>query len=151
MVYSYDDYGWLSLVDITGRQTEVTPPQETDALKANWTGVEWVLVNYVAPPMPKPYAAPVDPTAWLIDVGSFFDRFGNAKLNVLASQDALVRAIVQDCSNRKWIDLKLQSVSQALDILVGKNITDVTTELKSIIINTPVEASENLVLRKLYF
>jgi hypothetical protein len=113
-------------------------------VEANYSGKYRLVVDL-------PVVKPVDPTEWLIDVGSFFDRFGNAKLNVLASQDALVRAIVQDCSNRKWIDLKLQSVSQALDILVGKNITDVTTELKSIIINTPVEASENLVLRKLYF
>lgn len=90
-------------------------------------------------------------TEWLIDIGPFFDRFGAAKLAVLASTDATVRAIVQDVMARKWVDLKRADVALSFDVLIAKAIPGVTVELKDAVINTPVMAEENLALRKLFF
>jgi len=87
---------------------------------------------------------------WLIDVGSFFDRFGAAKMAVLTSSDVGVQAIVKDTQIRKWLDLKLPELASAL-AYVGTKVPSVTQELQQSILNTPVEEKENLVLRKLYF
>ena len=45
-----------------------------------------------------PSSAPVRPEDWYIGVGPFWDRFGVSKLPILASQDALVQAIIKDSS-----------------------------------------------------
>lgn len=94
--------------------------------------------------------APVDPCEWLIDLGPYFDRFGNAKMAVLTSTDTGVKAIIQDASIRKWIDLRLPAVAQAL-AYIGSVIPAVTPALQSAIINTPVNTEENRALRKLFF
>lgn len=57
MKYSYDNYGWLTSNYDPARCTDVVPPTETDTKKANWTGVKWVLADYVAPPDPDEQAA----------------------------------------------------------------------------------------------
>lgn len=146
-MYHYDIYGWLTTEVIPDRRTDVPPPQETESLKANWTGSGWVLVEYAAPPE---MSAPVNPTEWLIDIGSFFDRFGAAKMAVLMSADAGVQAIIKDTQVRKWLDLKLPEVAQSLVYVAGK-VPEVTPELQDSIINTPVSDHENLSLRRLYF
>lgn len=92
----------------------------------------------------------VDPCEWLIDLGPYFDRFGNAKMAVLTSTDAGVKAIIQDASIRKWIDLRLPAVAQAL-AYIGSVIPAVNSTLQSAIINTPVNIEENRALRKLFF
>ena len=93
---------------------------------------------------------PVDPCEWLIDLGPYFDRFGNAKMAVLTSTDAGIKAIIQDASIRKWIDLRLPAVAQAL-AYIGSVIPAVTPALQSAIINTPVSIEENRALRRLFF
>ena len=90
------------------------------------------------------------PCEWLIDIGSFFDRFGAAKMAVLTSSDAGVQAIIKDTQVRKWLDLKLPEIASAL-AYIGTKIPWVTPELQQSILNTPVEEKENLALRKLYF
>ena len=97
-----------------------------------------------APPEPQP-----DPCEWLIDIGPFFDRFGAAKIPTLASADATVKAIIQDCQARKWIDLQRVDVAQGLDMLIAKALID--EPLKSAILDTPVVPEENLALRRSYF
>ena len=92
----------------------------------------------------------VNPTEWLIDIGTFFDRFGAAKMAVLTSADAGVRAILADLQVRKWIDLKRPDVGQSV-AYVGAKVPAVTTELQDTILNTPVTPEENLALRKMYF
>ena len=54
----------------------------------------------------------VDPCQWLIDIGPFYDRFGTAKMAVLTSSDAAVKAIMQDVNIRKWVDLQCADVAQ---------------------------------------
>jgi len=93
---------------------------------------------------------PTDPCEWLIDLGPYFDRFGNAKMAVLTSTDAGVKAIIQDASIRKWIDLRLPAVAQAL-AYIGSVIPAVDATLQSAILNTPVSTEENRALRKLFF
>ena len=90
------------------------------------------------------------PWEWLIDIGSFFDRFGATKMAVLTSSDAGVQAILKDTQVRKWLDLKLPEIASAL-AYVGTKVPSVTQELQESILNTPVAEIENLALRKLYF
>ena len=92
-----------------------------------------------------------DPAEWLIDIGTFFDRFGASKIPTLASTDVIVQAIVKDVLSRKWIDLKRVDVASAIDILISKGISGVDSTLKNSILNTPVALDENRALRKLYF
>lgn len=147
-MYYFDLYGWLTPVALPDRVTDVAPPEETEGLRANWTGEAWVLREYVAPPpQPAPTAAP---TEWLIDIGPFFDRFGAAKMAVLTSADAGVKAILSDLQVRKWIDLQREDVFLGLQY-VGSVVPEVTAELQSTIMTTPVAEVENLALRKLYF
>jgi hypothetical protein len=121
---------------------------------------EWVLCGnagpgwsyngntFEAPPVIPP--EPADLCEWLIDLGPYFDRFGNAKMAVLTSTDAGVKAIIQDASIRKWIDLRLPAVAQAL-AYIGSVIPAVDATLRSAIVNTPVTTEENRALRKLFF
>ncbi len=91
-----------------------------------------------------------NPTEWFIDVGPFFDRFGAAKMAVLTSADAGVRAILADIQVRHWIDLQRADVIEGLTY-VGSKVASVTQALQTSILTTPVTPEENLVLRKLYF
>ena len=114
-----------------------------DAVSPGWTYDG----NTFNPPVVE---TPIDPCEWLIDLGPYFDRFGNAKMAVLTSSDTGVKAIIQDASIRKWIDLRLPAVAQAL-AYIGSVIPAVNSTLQSSIINTPVSTEENRALRKLFF
>ena len=94
--------------------------------------------------------APVNPTAWLIDIGPFFDRFGAAKMAVLTNTDASVKAILADTQVRKWLDLQRADVAQSV-AYIGTVVAAVTPALQTAILTTPVTPEENLALRKLYF
>lgn len=122
----------------------------------NWVetdtaGIGWNYSNgvFAAPVIPVPPVV-VDPCEWLIDIGPFFDRFGVAKLAVLTSADATVKAILQDIQVRKWIDLKRADVASSL-AYVGTKVPAVDATLQAAILNTPVDPVDNLALRKLYF
>ena len=163
MNYS-NSFGWLSLAP-TSRTTEVTPPAHSGSPVVgqpwpNWTGVEWVLANYVEPPV---YSAPTVTNVWdwFIDIGPFMDRFGSAKFPVLLCTEPIVKAMIADMQSRKWIDLQRADVAAALAYMhgsavpglgtIGTPIASITTELISAILTTPVTAEENLALRKLYY
>lgn len=105
---------------------------------------DYTLVPEVAP------VAPVDPCAWLLDLGPFFDRFGAAKLAVLTSADVGVQAILKDVAIRKWVDLKNPEAASSL-AYIGSKVASVTSTLQSAILTTPVSTAENSALRKLYF
>ncbi|MFZ3001585.1 MAG: hypothetical protein WA071_14760 [Undibacterium umbellatum] len=102
----------------------------------------FVIDNGVPGPQPD--------TSKLIDIGPFFDRFGVAKMAVLSSTDVGVQAIIKDAQVRKWIDLANPEVSASLDYIMTK-VAAVTPALKASILSTPVNASENLAVCKLYF
>ena len=94
--------------------------------------------------------APANPTEWLIDIGPFFDRFGAAKMAVLTSPDAGVKAILADTQVRKWIDLQRPDVAQSV-AYIGPVVAAVKPALQTAILTTPVTPEENLALRKQYF
>ena len=100
-----------------------------------------------APPVPP---VVVDPCEWLIDLGPFYDRFGAAKMAVLTSADAGVKAIMADVAIRKWIDLQRTDVASSL-AYIGSKVPAVDATLQAAILTTPVSADENLALRKQYF
>lgn len=91
-----------------------------------------------------------DPCEWLIDKGPFFDRFGAAKMDVLTSADATVKAILVDIGARHWIDLKRADVASSL-AYVGTKVPAVDATLQAAILTTPVAAADNLALRKMFF
>ena len=92
----------------------------------------------------------IDPCEWFIDLGPFYDRFGAAKMAVLTSADAGVKAIVGDTNIRKWIDLERADVASGL-AYIGSVVPELTPALQTAILTTPVTAEENMALRKLYF
>ena len=98
----------------------------------------------------EPSVPVVDPCEWLIDVGPFYDRFGPAKMAVLTSTDAGVKAILSDTGVRKWIDLKRTDVASSL-AYIGTKVPAVDATLQTAILTTPVAVEENRALRKLYF
>jgi len=108
-----------------------------------------VLFELPPAPTPEPHIF-IDTAEFLIDIGPFFDRFGVAKMAVLTSPDAAVKAILSDIQVRHWVDLKRPDVAQAL-AYVGGVVPSVTAALQTSILTSPVIAAENMVLRKLYF
>lgn len=95
-------------------------------------------------------AAPADPCANLIDLGPFYDRAGAAKMAVLTSTDATVKAIIGDLNIRKWVDLTRADVASAL-AYIGSVVPALTPAIQAAMLATPVASVENLALRKLYF
>ena len=98
----------------------------------------------------SPVATTEDQTQYLIDIGSFFDRFGSAKMQVLTSSDAGVQAIIKDTQVRKWLDLRLPELVQSVMYIASK-VPAVTVEIQNNVLHTSVAEHENLALRKLYF
>ena len=134
--------------DIAAHYSESVP--DDAAIGDEWDGVTLTKPPPPPPYVPPPYVPPVDPCQWLIDIGPFFDRFGAAKMAVLTSSDAAVKAILQDIQVRKWIDLQRADVISAL-AYVGSVVPAITPALRTAILTTPVTASENMALRRLYF
>lgn len=153
MSYAYDLFGWYAGEDSGPRTTPIAPANQSLSrtpgdLVSNWDGRGWVERPYAVPPAITP---PANPTDWLIDVGPFFDRFGAAKMAILTSDNATVKALVQDLMVRKWIDLKRIDVSLGLDALIALGVPGVTADLKASVLTTPVTQEENWALRKVYF
>lgn len=85
---------------------------------------------------------------WKIYVGAFFDRFGEEKLNILASDDPIIQAAIKDCSVRQYIDLcgckaEMQSLLQYM-FSKGFNI-DVNTILNLVPTQDEIWKGENYV------
>lgn len=126
--------------------------------KINSTGVEILAdLDFVTQHYPGDFTevietppVVVDPCEWFIDLGPFYDRFGAAKMSVLTSADAGVKAIVGDTNIRKWIDLERADVASGL-AYIGSVVPELTPALQTAILTTPVTAEENMALRKLYF
>lgn len=132
----------------------IDSPTDPDGINGEWiacgnAGPGWTYDGSTfAPPVPP--TPPADPCEWLIDLGPFYDRFGVAKMAVLTSADAGVKAIMADVSIRKWIDLQRADVASAL-AYIGTVVPAVDATLRAAILTTPVSTEENRALRKLYF
>ena len=87
-----------------------------------WDGFPFSEYDHAALTEPTAPVETPDPARWRIYVGSFFDRFGAYKLPILASQDALVQAIIKDCTVRRYIDLlgRRDELLQAIGLLQAK-------------------------------
>lgn len=70
-------------------------------------------------PLPEPEPPEPPPLPRLISVGAFFDRFGAQKYPILASDNPGVKALIQDCAVRKFIDLDNPALPYGLDMLVA--------------------------------
>ena len=154
----HDTWGWFTTDPAFSNRPAPEPSTPYGAGPAegqpwpNWTGYEWKDMTYVAPPAPAVVTPPivVDPCEWLLDLGPFYDRFGAAKMPVLTSPDATVKAIIADCNVRKWIDLQNPDVANGL-AYIGTVVAALTPAIQTAILTTPVTAEENRALRKLYF
>lgn len=114
---------------------------------------------------PAPYAAPPAPVPpaylWYLDVGDFFDRFGDLQLAVLMNTDPAAQAMIKNISARKWVDLQRADVIAAVNYMAGValpgvgaitvSINGMTTDLATTILTTKPTPAEQLTLVKLYF
>lgn len=127
---------------------------DPDGINGSWVacgdagpGFTYNGTSFAAPEAP---AAPADPCAHLIDLGPFYDRAAGAKMAILTSTDATVKAIIGDLNIRKWVDLTRPDVASALTY-IGSVVPALTPAIQAAMLATPVAAVENLALRKLYF
>lgn len=125
-------------------------PADGDLMKYSYPNGASETKQYFAPLPSAPAVEPPDPCQWLIDVGPFFDRFGAAKMAVLTSQHAVVKAILSDVMVRKWVNLNRPDVASALDA-IGSIVPELTPAIKTAILTMPVTVAENMALRKLFF
>lgn len=98
-----------------------------------WSGMEFADHDHVeATPVVTEPATQANPTRWRIYVGSFFDRFGAAKLAILSDPDPVVQAVIKDASVRNYIDLlgRRDELLQVIGLLNSKgHAVDVTAVL----------------------
>ncbi|MFT0533153.1 hypothetical protein ACMHYJ_10070 [Castellaniella hirudinis] len=89
----------------------------------------------VPEPEPTPFTwNQAGPEYQWIEVGSFYDRFGPAKIPVLASTDPTAQALVRDTQIRKYIDLARPDVQQFIQYL-GTVVPEVTPEVQAAVLS----------------
>ena len=113
----------MSTWQVTNRLTgEVVYAYGADT-PVEWPGMEYATHNHVI------QAQAVEPAMvdadWRIYVGAFFDRFGDQKIGILASEDAVVQALIKDASVRQYIGLRERrdELAQMIGVLVAKGFT----------------------------
>ncbi len=85
-----------------------------------------------------PVAPAEEPVKRHLAVGSFFDRFGPLKIAILSSTDATVKALILDCSVRKYIDLDNEELPFGIDLLIAAGYA----VDKTAILTAPITESE---------
>ena len=112
---------------------------QPEHLTADWRLEE--ISFAVAAPDVEPEPTPVDPALWRIDVGSFFDRFGEAKLAILSSENAVVKAMIMDASVRKYIALveRKDELTQMLGLLQSL-VSGISLDITAILETEPTDA-----------
>ena len=124
----------------TGEVVEYdTPLPQPEHLTADWRLEE--ISFAVAAQDVEPEPTPVDPALWRIDVGSFLDRFGEAKLAILSSENAVVKAMIMDASVRKYISLieRKDELTQMLGLLQTL-VPGISLDIAVILETTPTDA-----------
>lgn len=160
MNFEFDLWGWFTgQAEEPGLRTTPVAPANASLTevagesRANWTGVEWVELPYVAPPAPVEPEA--DPRLWWVDVGPFYDRFGPDALAIAASDHGACKAVQTLTSVRKYIDLRDPRVASMIDMLIatGQPVAQpwapgsgpMTAAKKAAILTTPtVEAERHI-------
>lgn len=100
----------------------VCPSYSADA-PIEWNGMEFATHDHTLLPVAdSPPSAPVDAARWKIYVGAFFDRFGAAKIAILADPDPMVQAVIKDATVRTHIDLigRRSELLQVIGLLNAK-------------------------------
>lgn len=112
---------------------------QPEHLTADWR-LEEISIAAVAPDVEEQPVV-VDPALWRIDVGSFFDRFGEAKVSILASENPIVKAMITDASVRKYISLveRKDELTQMLG-LIQTLVSGISLDVAAILETEPADA-----------
>lgn len=126
----------MSTFKATNLETLEVTIYDADTPQSDHLTAAYKLEEIVSPAVSEEVAseAVIDPLAWRIYVGAFFDRFGAAKISILASDDAIVQALIKDASVRKFIGLyeKKTELAEMLAVLVSKGFAlDVASILET--------------------
>ena len=113
----------MSTWQVTERATGKVVYAYTSDEPVEWPGMEYATHNHLLQvPEAEPEATDAD---WRIYVGAFFDRFGDQKISILSSEDAVVQALIKDASVRQYIGLRERrdELAQMLAVLIAKGFT----------------------------
>lgn len=107
---------------VTRKSDQVEVYRYSSPVPIEWDGMSFAQYDHTEAPDPVAALDPVFPDEWRIYVGPFFDRFGPWKLAILSSTDAMVQAVIKDCSVRKYIHLyeRRAELLQVIGLLQSK-------------------------------
>lgn len=127
----------MSTWQVTNRLTGEVVYAYTADEPVEWPGMEFATHNHLLQlPAVEPETTDAD---WRIYVGAFFDRFGDQKIGILASEDVVVQALIKDASVRQYIGLRERrdELAQMIGVLVAKGFT---LDAAAILDTEPTEA-----------
>ena len=110
----------MSTWQVTKRLTGEVVYAYTADEPVEWPGMEFSTHNHLLQVQEiEPETTDAD---WRIYVGAFFDRFGDQKIGILSSEDAVVQALIKDASVRQYIGLRERrdELAQMIGVLVAK-------------------------------
>ena len=113
----------MSTWQVTKRLTGEVVYAYTADEPVEWPGMEFSTHNHLLQVQEiEPETTDAD---WRIYVGAFFDRFGDQKIAILSSEDAVVQALIKDASVRQYIGLRERrdELAQMIGVLVAKGFT----------------------------
>ena len=113
----------MSTWQVTERATGTVVYAYTADEAVDWPDYPFAAFNHnLVIPTETPETTDAD---WRIYVGAFFDRFGDQKIGILSSEDAVVQALIKDASVRQYIGLKERrdELAQMIGALVAKGFT----------------------------
>jgi len=99
------------------------------------------------PPRPAPlppYWEYAPAKYFWIEVGAFYDRFGAARIPVLACPYDDVQAMIRDTQVRKYIDLKRADVAQFVAYVATK-VPELTAEIQAAVLAPETVEDERFV------
>ena len=110
----------MSTWQVTERATGKVVYAYTADEPVEWPGMEFATHNHLLQ-VPEAVQDMTD-ADWRIYVGAFFDRFGEQKIAILSSEDAVVQALIKDASVRQYIGLRERrdELAQMIGVLVAK-------------------------------
>ena len=127
----------MSTWQITERATGTVVYAYTADEAVDWPDYPFASFNHnLVVPVEQPDTTDAD---WRIYVGAFFDRFGDQKIGILASEDPVVQALIKDASVRQYIGLRERrdELAQMIGVLVAKGFT---LDAAAILDTEPTEA-----------